>query len=91
MSLLILAILLTLGVSAFCSLLEAFILSTTTADIESLRLRRGRSGAAAGGLQGQHRGDDHGHSDAQHRRQYGRDVRHSRHYGGDQPGLGYLG
>ncbi|MCC5841758.1 MAG: HlyC/CorC family transporter [Opitutales bacterium] len=44
MSLLVLAILLTLSVSAFCSLLEAFILSTTTADIESLRMRRGRSG-----------------------------------------------
>ncbi len=34
---LIVAITFTLGVSAFCSLMEAFILSTTTAEIESLK------------------------------------------------------
>ena len=45
MSLLVTAILATLGISAFCSLLEAFILSTTSADIESLRMRRARPGA----------------------------------------------
>lgn len=37
MTLLILAIVFTLGVSAFCSLLEAFVLSITTAEIESLK------------------------------------------------------
>lgn len=37
MSALILAILLTLGISAICSLLEAFILSTTIAEVESLK------------------------------------------------------
>ena len=39
MTALILAILFTLGTSAFCSLLEAFILSVTTVDIESLKRR----------------------------------------------------
>ena len=37
MTALILAILITLGVSAICSLLEAFILSTTMAEVESLK------------------------------------------------------
>jgi len=40
MALLIVAILGTLGVSAVCSLLEAFILSTTVADVEALKKRR---------------------------------------------------
>lgn len=44
MSALILAISLTLGVSAFCSLLEAFILSTTAAEIESLKQRHAKPG-----------------------------------------------
>ena len=37
MSALILAIVFTLGMSAICSLLEAFILSTTMAEVESLK------------------------------------------------------
>ena len=37
MTLLIFAIVFTLGVSSFCSLLEAFILTTTTAEIEGLK------------------------------------------------------
>ncbi len=45
MSTLILVIVLTLGVSAFCSLLEAFILSTTPAEIESLKQRHAKIGA----------------------------------------------
>ena len=44
MTALIAAILFTLGVSAVCSLLEAFILSVTTADIESLKKTRARRG-----------------------------------------------
>ena len=44
MSTLVLAIALTLGVSAVCSLLEAFILSTTMAEIESLKKRHSRLG-----------------------------------------------
>ena len=40
MSALMLATLLTLGVSFFCSTLEAIILSATTADIEALKLRK---------------------------------------------------
>ncbi len=43
-TLLIVAVVFTLGVSAFCSLLEAMILSTTTADIESLKKRAPRRG-----------------------------------------------
>ncbi len=38
------AIMFTLGVSAFCSLLEAFILSTTVTEIESLKKRHERLG-----------------------------------------------
>ena len=38
MTTLIVAIAFTLGVSAFCSLLEAFILSTTTAEVENLKV-----------------------------------------------------
>ncbi|MCC5807618.1 MAG: HlyC/CorC family transporter [Opitutales bacterium] len=45
MSALVLVIVLTLGVSAFCSLLEAFILSTTSAEIESLKQRHAQVGA----------------------------------------------
>lgn len=45
MTALILAITFTLGVSAFCSLLEAFILSSTVAEIESFKKRHRRSGA----------------------------------------------
>jgi CBS domain containing-hemolysin-like protein len=41
---LLLAVFFTLSVSAFCSLLEAMILSTTTADIESLKQRSARLG-----------------------------------------------
>lgn len=41
---LIFAVLFTLGVSAFCSLLEAMILSTTTAEIESLKQRMPKRG-----------------------------------------------
>jgi CBS domain containing-hemolysin-like protein len=44
MTALVLSILLTLGLSFTCSLLEAFILSTTVADIESLKKRRPRMG-----------------------------------------------
>lgn len=44
MTSLIVAISLTLGVSAFCSLLEAFILSTTIAEIESLKRQNPRLG-----------------------------------------------
>lgn len=44
MNALIVAIVLTLGVSAFCSLLEALILSTTGAEIERLRQRNFRKG-----------------------------------------------
>lgn len=44
MSWLVVAIGLTLGVSAFCSLLEAFILSTTNAEVERLRQRHQRLG-----------------------------------------------
>lgn len=40
----ILAVTFTLGVSAFCSLLEAMILSTTTAEIEGLKQRAPRKG-----------------------------------------------
>jgi CBS domain containing-hemolysin-like protein len=39
MTALVLAIVLTLGISFFCSLLEAFILSSTVADIEALKKR----------------------------------------------------
>lgn len=39
------AVLVTLGVSAICSLLEAMILSTTATDIEALKKRRPRAGA----------------------------------------------
>lgn len=42
---LFLAILFTLGVSAFCSLLEAFILSTITAEVESLKKSSPKKGA----------------------------------------------
>lgn len=42
---LILAIVFTLAVSGVCSLLEAMILSTTTAEIEDLRRRNARTGA----------------------------------------------
>lgn len=44
MTSLIIAIALTLGISAICSLLEAFILSTTTAEIEGLKKKHLRSG-----------------------------------------------
>lgn len=44
MNLLIFAITLTIGISAFCSLLEAFILSTTSAEIEGLKKRHERMG-----------------------------------------------
>ena len=40
----IVAFILTLGISAFCSLLEAFILSTTTVEIENLKKRRPKIG-----------------------------------------------
>ena len=40
----VIALVFTLGVSAFCSLLEAFILSTTTVEIEDLKKRRPRMG-----------------------------------------------
>jgi len=40
----VIAIVFTLGVSAFCSLLEAMVLSTTTAEIESLKQARPRRG-----------------------------------------------
>ncbi|MGF1449381.1 MAG: CNNM domain-containing protein [Opitutales bacterium] len=43
-ALLLAAVAFTLGVSAFCSLLEAMVLSTTTADIESLKKRAPRRG-----------------------------------------------
>ncbi|MGF1484592.1 MAG: CNNM domain-containing protein [Opitutales bacterium] len=43
-ALLITAVTFTLGVSAFCSLLEAMVLSTTTTDIESLKKRAPRRG-----------------------------------------------
>ena len=42
---LVLAISLTIGVSAMCSTLEAMILSVTTAEIESLKLSSPRKGA----------------------------------------------
>lgn len=42
---LIVAIALTLGVSAFCSLLEAFILSTSVSEVESLKRRHPHLGA----------------------------------------------
>lgn len=45
MTALLIAVLLTLGVSAFCSLLEAFILSTTLADVESFKRDHPRMGA----------------------------------------------
>lgn len=45
MAALLTAILLTLGVSFFCSLLEAFILSTTVPDIEAFKKRSPRLGA----------------------------------------------
>ncbi len=45
MSTLLLAIVFTLGVSGFCSLLEAFILSITSAEIEELKHQRPRIGA----------------------------------------------
>ncbi len=45
MSALVFVIVLTLGISAFCSLLEAFILSTTSAEIESLKQRHAKVGA----------------------------------------------
>jgi len=45
MLVLIVAIVLTLGVSAFCSLLEAFILSTTVPEVESLKRRHPHLGA----------------------------------------------
>ena len=38
------AIAFTLGVSAFCSLLEAFVLSTTTVEVETLKQRHKRMG-----------------------------------------------
>ena len=41
---LLVAIAFTLGVSAFCSLLEAFVLSTTTVEIETLKQRHRRMG-----------------------------------------------
>jgi CBS domain containing-hemolysin-like protein len=44
MTTLILAIVFTLGISAICSLLEAFILSTTIAEIQSLKKARPRMG-----------------------------------------------
>jgi CBS domain containing-hemolysin-like protein len=44
MTALILAIIFTLGVSAICSLLEAFILSTTMAEVESLKKEHKRLG-----------------------------------------------
>lgn len=44
MTALVLAIILTLGVSFFCSLLEAFLLSTTVADVEFLKKNKPRSG-----------------------------------------------
>lgn len=44
MDLLITAIAITLGLSAVCSLLEAFILSTTTAEIEALKRERAHLG-----------------------------------------------
>jgi CBS domain containing-hemolysin-like protein len=44
MSAFVLAIAFTLGVSFFCSLLEALILSTTTAEVESLKQRSRRRG-----------------------------------------------
>lgn len=44
MTALVIAIVLTLGVSGFCSLLEAFILSTTTAEIEGLKRRHPKLG-----------------------------------------------
>lgn len=44
MTALVASIVLTIGVSFFCSLLEAFVLSTTTADIEFLRKRSPRLG-----------------------------------------------
>ena len=40
----ILAIAFTIGVSALCSILEAMILSTTTAEIEALKKRNVRQG-----------------------------------------------
>jgi CBS domain containing-hemolysin-like protein len=40
----VLAILFTLGVSAFCSVMEAMILSTTTAEIEALKKKNPRKG-----------------------------------------------
>ncbi len=40
----ILAVAFTLGISAFCSLLEAMILSTTTAEVESLKQKHPRKG-----------------------------------------------
>lgn len=45
MTALVLAVALTLGVSAFCSLLEAFILSITVAEIEDFKARHPRMGA----------------------------------------------
>ncbi|NBD39093.1 MAG: DUF21 domain-containing protein, partial [Verrucomicrobia bacterium] len=45
MTALVLAISFTLGVSALCSLLEAFILSTTSAEIEGLKKAHRKAGA----------------------------------------------
>lgn len=45
MTALVFAIIVTLSVSFFCSLLEAFVLSTTVADIEMLKKRSARMGA----------------------------------------------
>ena len=42
---LVLAVLFTLGISGLCSVLEAMILSTTAAEIESLRKTRPKLGA----------------------------------------------
>jgi CBS domain containing-hemolysin-like protein len=48
MTSLIIAVVLTIGVSAFCSVLEAMVLSTSSAEIESMRKKSPRSGALFG-------------------------------------------
>ena len=60
----ILAIAFTIGISALCSLLEAMILSTTTAEIEGLEEVMPQSGRKARKIQAWPRRDEFGYSES---------------------------